>query len=91
MHSAIDLSIEMMDIAKARIPTEKLLVSSFEVMDAKALAFKDNIFDSVIDTFSLCVIDDPTQAVKEMARVVKPKTGRYLDNIYLIYILLLHT
>ena len=66
----------MMDIAKSRIPKDKTSISSFEVMDAKSLNFQDNSFDSVIDTFSLCVIDDPYQAVKEMARVVKPTTGR---------------
>ena len=74
----IDLSDEMMSIAGTRIPESNRLSSSFKTMDAKSLEFPDNTFDSVIDTFSLCVIDDPQQAVKEMTRVVKPKTGRII-------------
>jgi methyltransferase OMS1, mitochondrial len=30
----------------------------------------------VIDTFSLCVINDPLKSVQEMTRVVKPVTGK---------------
>ena len=66
----------MMSIAKLRVPHDKLPVSNFQVMDAKTLNFKENSFDAVIDTFSLCVIDDPDAAVKEMARVIKPVSGR---------------
>ena len=29
-------------------------------------------YDAVIDTFSLCVINDPLSAIREMKRVVKP-------------------
>ncbi len=40
--------------------------------DATALPFSDASFDTVVDTFSLCVISDPEAAIREMARVVRP-------------------
>src|SRR6266545_3754450 len=45
--------------------------------DAQALAFFDNSFDTVVCTFSLCVIFDDRQAVAEMRRVLRPG-GRLL-------------
>lgn len=44
----------------------------FAVADAEALPFPDNSFDCVVDTFSLCVFSDPSAALKEVARVLKP-------------------
>ena len=40
--------------------------------NAAQLPFPDASFDSVVSTFSLCVIDQPLEALKEMARVVRP-------------------
>ena len=45
--------------------------------DATALPFPDASFDSVVDTFSLCVMPDPEGALRELARVVRPG-GRVL-------------
>lgn len=39
--------------------------------DAAALPFADGLFDTVVDTFSLCVYDRPDAALAEMARVVR--------------------
>ena len=38
---------------------------------AEALPFATNSFDSVISQFSLCAMDDPVEALREMARVAK--------------------
>jgi ubiquinone/menaquinone biosynthesis C-methylase UbiE len=40
--------------------------------DARDMTFPNESFDTVIDTFSLCVAEDPIRLVQEMKRVVKP-------------------
>jgi ubiquinone/menaquinone biosynthesis C-methylase UbiE len=40
--------------------------------DAAKLPFPDASFDTVTDTFSLCVIDRPLAALQEMRRVLRP-------------------
>jgi methyltransferase OMS1 len=52
-------------------------VSSYLVRDAESLGFADQEFDTVVDTFGLCSFENPANALKEFARVVKPG-GRIL-------------
>jgi ubiquinone/menaquinone biosynthesis C-methylase UbiE len=79
--TGIDLSQGMLDEAKVAAATinsrqKEASPSNQKItlrpMDATKLQFNDRQFDTVVDTFSLCVIDDPTKAVKEMVRVAKP-------------------
>lgn len=54
--------------------------TSFQQADVVHLPFQDSSFDTVVDTFSLCVFSDPLSALNSIARVVKPKQegGRVL-------------
>ncbi|WP_440952318.1 class I SAM-dependent methyltransferase [Methanococcoides sp. FTZ1] len=43
------------------------------LMDAQHLAFKDNVFDTVVMTFVMCSIPDPVKGIEECVRVCKPE------------------
>ena len=44
---------------------------SVKVMDACRMTYKDNAFDTLVSTFTLCSMDDPILVLKEMKRVLK--------------------
>ena len=56
---------------KARVPVELVRAS------AEDLPFADDSFDTVVVTLALCTIGDPTAAVRELHRVIKPD-GRFV-------------
>ncbi len=66
---AIDLSPGMAAKSKKRATGVDV---NLILMDAQHLAFKDNVFDSVVMTFVLCSIPDPVKGVEECVRVCKP-------------------
>jgi ubiquinone/menaquinone biosynthesis C-methylase UbiE len=62
-------------IAAASTPVEVTRLS------AEALPFEDHRFDCVVSTFTLCTIPDPTAALKEVQRVMKPEaTFMFLEH-----------
>ena len=70
--TAIDLSPGMLERARARARELELDdVARFAEADATALPFEDGSFDFVVDTFSLCVIEDPVAALREVRRVLR--------------------
>jgi ubiquinone/menaquinone biosynthesis C-methylase UbiE len=68
---AVDLSRGMLDQAARRARDLRLRVA-FAQMDAQRLAFRDNNFDTVAISLSLCTVPDPAAALREMARVCRP-------------------
>ena len=68
--TAVDLSPAMLQLPRKRAMRLSLDVD-FLIMDAEALAFPDQSFDTVVDSLSLCTIPDPVVALREMARVCR--------------------
>jgi ubiquinone/menaquinone biosynthesis C-methylase UbiE len=69
---ALDLSREMLNITRKRAAKLSMNVS-FLLADAEALPFLDESFDTVVSSLSTCTFPDPVTALKEMARVCRPK------------------
>jgi ubiquinone/menaquinone biosynthesis C-methylase UbiE len=74
--TAIDISQEMVELARRRAEQLKRTVD-FELMDAEALHFPDNRFDTVTSSLSTCTFPDPIAVLREMRRVCRD-SGRIL-------------
>ncbi len=69
----IDLSREMLDVARKRAAEERLdNVEGLLEMDAENLAFDDHSFDVVVAMFVMTVVPDVNRAMAELERVCKP-------------------
>jgi phosphatidylethanolamine/phosphatidyl-N-methylethanolamine N-methyltransferase len=69
----IDLSPEMLEKAQERVSEEGLNnVTGLHEMDASALKFADNQFDTVAAMYVMTVVPDPEKVMKELCRVCKP-------------------
>lgn len=69
--TGIDISEKMLRRARKRAERLNKQVT-LRQMDAQALDFPDDVFDSAAATFVFCSVPDPVQGLREMARVVKP-------------------
>ena len=68
--TGIDLSPEMLDKAKGRVERQKLdHVSGLHEMDAGALAFPDESFDTVVAMYVMTVVPDAAKVMRELERV----------------------
>lgn len=67
----IDPSTEMIAMAEPFIKTAPVPFSMTRAM-AEKLPFADDVFDTVLVTFTLCSVSDQMQALAEAKRVLKP-------------------
>lgn len=70
--TAIDFSERMLERAKVRAVKQYVKVD-LRQMDAQALEFSDNTFDTVTASFVFCSVPDPIRGLKEVERVCKPQ------------------
>jgi len=69
--TGIDLSPKMLAIARRRA-ADLDLKADLREMDAEALDFPDQSFDSVVYSLCLCTIPDPVRALQEGLRAARP-------------------
>jgi phosphatidylethanolamine/phosphatidyl-N-methylethanolamine N-methyltransferase len=68
--TGIDLSPEMLDKARGRVARQKLSnIAALHEMDAGALAFPDESFDTVVAMYVMTVVPDPEKVMRELERV----------------------
>jgi phosphatidylethanolamine/phosphatidyl-N-methylethanolamine N-methyltransferase len=71
--TGIDLSPEMLEKARGRVTRHKLdNVAGLHEMDAGALAFPDESFDTVVAMYVLTVVPEPERVMRELERVCAP-------------------
>jgi len=71
--TGIDLSPEMLAVAKKRVADEKIAaVEALLEMDATRLAFPDASFDTVAVMYTITVVPHPDAVMAEVERVLKP-------------------
>ncbi|EAX47414.1 Methyltransferase type 11 [Thermosinus carboxydivorans Nor1] len=74
--TGIDFSPGMLRKAQARLRLAKVPVKLLE-MDAQAMSFADETFDTVVATCVFCSVPDPVQGLREIKRVCK-KNGKII-------------
>ena len=71
--TGIDLSPEMLEKASQKVTRGELThVEGLHEMDASALAFPDESFDTVVAMYVLTVVPDPDRVMRELERVCAP-------------------
>lgn len=69
--TGIDISEEMLTLAKHRAQNLRHMTIHLETMDAEKLTYADHSFDCVVVPYVLSVTPDPDALVKELKRVCK--------------------
>lgn len=71
--TGIDYSKEMLRKARVKVRKKRLThVKELRHMDARALGFPDNHFDTIVAMHVLSVVPEPEKVMAEIARVCKP-------------------
>ena len=74
--TAVDPNVGMHRLAQKRVRRARIEVDQ-RLLSGERLPFEDNRFDCALSTFTLCSIDNVSQALIELHRVLKPG-GRFL-------------
>ena len=77
---AIDISPQMIDVAKKKAEETGIDNVAFSVEDAYALPFSDGMFDTVVCNNALHNMKQPGDALSEIRRVLRPD-GRFIAII----------
>ena len=71
--TGIDLSPDMLDKAREKVVAKRLdHVDGLHEMDASALGFADESFDTVVAMYVMTVVPDPVKVMRELERVCAP-------------------
>ena len=73
---ALDPHPKLAQMSKKKAKELQIDLEFFE-RSAEDIPLEDNFFDTIVCTYTLCTIEDPIKALKEVKRVLKPE-GRYL-------------
>jgi SAM-dependent methyltransferase len=71
--TALDLSAELLEIAKGRAQARGLQNLTTQQGDAHSLSFPDNNFDLATSRFGVMFFGDPVGALRELYRVLRPR------------------
>ncbi len=78
--TGIDISPDMLQVAKKYVNGNKAAKKSLFLMDAQQMSFADNSFDKVAAMYVVSVVPDPEALVAEMKRVCKPGGDIFILN-----------
>jgi phosphatidylethanolamine/phosphatidyl-N-methylethanolamine N-methyltransferase len=76
----IDISEEMLEVARKRVDRDAMLNVRLELMDCEHTSFEAHAFDHVVIPYVYSVTPDPLQLIREARRVCKPGGTIYLVN-----------
>jgi len=71
--TALDLSADLLEIAKGRAQARGLQNLTFQQGDVHSLPFPDNSFDVATSRFGVMFFSDPVGALRELRRVLRPR------------------
>ena len=69
--TGLDPELAMHRLAKKRLE-QSGLAADLVGLDAESIPLDDNLFDTIVCTYTLCTIPDPAAALLEMKRVLAP-------------------
>jgi SAM-dependent methyltransferase len=72
----VDPMAEFLDLGRERRRLSRVPLEIIQA-PAESLPLADGIFDTAVITYTLCSVEDPVQALREVRRVLKP-SGRVL-------------